>query len=84
LQLQKKTKTLHPTLTFFLACLSGERFPSAGGGFINGYPISNQLACRRFIGYCPQFDALFDLLTAREHLYFYGTLKGLESIELEK
>ena len=28
--------------------------------------------------YCPQFDALDSLLTAREHLYFYGRLRGIK------
>lgn len=29
------------------------------------------------IGYCPQFDALFDDLTAREHLELYTRLRGI-------
>lgn len=33
---------------------------------------------RRNIGYCPQFDdALIDLLTVEEHLYYYARLKGV-------
>jgi ABC-type multidrug transport system ATPase subunit len=28
--------------------------------------------------YCPQFDALDSLLTAREHLYLYARLRGIE------
>jgi len=28
------------------------------------------------MGYCPQFDALYNELTAREHLLFYGSLLG--------
>lgn len=28
--------------------------------------------------YCPQFDALDSLLTAREHLYLYARLHGLK------
>ena len=53
--------------------LTGERYPSEGVGYINGCDIvSEQHKVRRYIGYCPQFDALFDLLTGEEHLYFYG------------
>merc|ERR1712137_558795 len=37
---------------------------------------------RKHIGYCPQFDALLDSLTAEEHLRLYGRLKGLSSTEL--
>lgn len=36
------------------------------------------------IGYCPQFDALFDELTAREHLTLYARLKGLPRKEEKK
>jgi ABC-type multidrug transport system ATPase subunit len=30
------------------------------------------------VSYCPQFDALDSLLTAREHLYFYARLRGIK------
>jgi len=36
--------------------------------------------CRREginIGYCPQVDALDDLLTGEEHLYFYARIRGI-------
>ncbi|CAF1005228.1 unnamed protein product, partial [Didymodactylos carnosus] len=32
----------------------------------------------RNLGYCPQFDALDNLLTAREHLHFYARLRGIK------
>ena len=28
------------------------------------------------MGYCPQFDALFETLTAREHLALYASIKA--------
>eukprot|EP01084_Bolivina_argentea_P097373 175036_1 len=58
--------------TTTLATLTGERYPSSGDAFIANIPISNQLQCRRYVGYCPQFDAIFELLTASEHLKFYA------------
>ncbi len=58
--------------TTTLSMLCGKFPPSNGEAFINQVPISDQLACRRMIGYCPQFDAIFDLLTTREHLMVYG------------
>ena len=70
--------------TTALATLTGQRHPTSGSAFINGIPITNQSKIRRFVGYCPQFDALFDLLTAEEHLKFYGKLKGLEGDELDQ
>jgi ABC-type Na+ transport system ATPase subunit NatA len=33
---------------------------------------------RRLVGYCPQFDALCDLLTGKEHLELYARIKGVE------
>merc|ERR1719166_32504 len=54
-----------------------------GEAYINGISIDNQTAIRRFVGYCPQFDALFPLLTAREHLNFCGRIKGLYGDELK-
>eukprot|EP00483_Globobulimina_turgida_P011699 UN11721 len=70
--------------TSTLACLTGERSVTYGDAYVNGYSISNQISVRRYIGYCPQFDALFDLLTGREHLKFYGRIKGLKGSELTK
>lgn len=34
-------------------------------------------AARCLIGYCPQFDAIFDNLTVRQHLQFYAQIKGV-------
>ena len=67
--------------TSTLAMLTGERYPSSGTAFINGFPISDQLSCRRVVGYTPQFDTIFELLTAKEHLNFYAMLKGLNGKE---
>lgn len=33
--------------------------------------------CRLCGRYCPQFDALFEKLTVREHLQLYSRIKGL-------
>lgn len=37
---------------------------------------------RQHIGYCPQFDAINDLLTGREHLALYSRLKGVSEAEV--
>merc|ERR1719290_25157 len=70
--------------TTTLACLTGERSMTFGDAYINGISVDHQTQTRRFVGYCPQFDALFPLLTGREHLNFYGRIKGLKGAELEK
>ena len=60
-----------------MSILCGEFPPSAGQVTLNGLDIqTNTTTCRRNIGFCPQFDALFDLMTAREHLTFYARVKG--------
>jgi len=35
------------------------------------------LSVQKEIGYCPQFDALYDELTAREHIQLYARLRGI-------
>ena len=32
----------------------------------------------RVLGYCPQFDVLFDFMTVEECLRFYGMIKGID------
>lgn len=39
--------------------------------------LKDLLRVQQSIGYCPQFDALFDDLTAREHLELYTRLRGI-------
>ncbi|XP_033096938.1 ATP-binding cassette sub-family A member 2-like isoform X2 [Anneissia japonica] len=64
------------TTTFKM--LTGDQAISKGDAFLNGISIlKNRLAVYRCIGYCPQLDALFDELTAREHLHLYARLKGI-------
>ena len=36
-------------------------------------------AARCLIGYCPQFDAIFENLTVWHHLDFYASIKGVRS-----
>ncbi len=46
--------------------------------YIVGHDLSTDIReARNYIGYCPQFDALLENLTAREHLYLYAALKGI-------
>lgn len=69
--------------TTTMKILTGDILPPAGAAKLNGYDICTQLAkVRRCVGYCPQFDALVELLTMREHLELYGRLKGFTSVAL--
>ncbi|CAD8172616.1 unnamed protein product [Paramecium pentaurelia] len=64
------------TTTFKI--LSGELKPTSGEAFIAGKSVINELeAARVNIGYCPQFDALLDNLTVREHIELFSDIKGI-------
>ncbi len=64
------------TTTF--KCLTCEIFPTKGEIIINGLELeSNFQSVRNMIGYCPQFDAIFDYMTVYENLYFYSSIKGI-------
>ena len=63
------------TTTF--KCLSNEILPSSGTIYIDNKEITTNFnKIRNLIGYCPQFDAIFDFLTVYENLEFYGLIKG--------
>ncbi|ETV96788.1 hypothetical protein H310_10092 [Aphanomyces invadans] len=71
--------------TTTMQMLTGNIAPTSGRGTLGGYDVlSQQLDARRLIGYCPQFDALLDLLTVREHLELFAAIKGLQGAELER
>ena len=40
------------------------------------WTINEPADLRRLLGYCPQFDALLELLSVREHLQLFGRIKG--------
>lgn len=49
-----------------------------GSAHIAGRNIRSDMdAVYAAMGVCPQHDLLWETLTAREHLYFYGRLKRL-------
>lgn len=52
--------------------------PSKGLLTVMGYDIHSQFnKARKFIGYCPQYDTIYDLLTVEEHIRFQMVLKGI-------
>ncbi|XP_055935356.1 ATP-binding cassette sub-family A member 2-like isoform X2 [Argiope bruennichi] len=71
------------TTTFRM--LTGDCYPSAGNAFIqNNSLMMNLKKFQSYLGYCPQFDALLDLLTGREMLTLFGQLRGLTSFDLKE
>ena len=71
--------------TTTMSILCGEQLPTHGRGVINGFDVvDNSLDAQRNLGYCPQFDALLDLLSAEEHLYLYAGLRGVSSLVINR
>jgi ATP-binding cassette subfamily A (ABC1) protein 3 len=71
------------TTTFKI--MAGEISPTSGQVTINGMDVAkDMMKIRHLIGYCPQFDALLNNLTAREHLELYAAIKGIPSNMREK
>lgn len=64
------------TTTF--KCLTNEIIPSQGSIYISGKDcVKNFHDVRRLIGYCPQFDAIFEYMTVDENLRYYSLIKGI-------
>ncbi|CAH0579245.1 unnamed protein product [Chrysodeixis includens] len=58
--------------------LTGDAHISAGDAFVHGLSIKTHIQdVYKCIGYCPQFDALFDNLTGRETLRVFCLLRGI-------
>lgn len=58
--------------------LTRDVIPTEGNLSIAGCDVQKQFGeARKKIGYCPQYNALFDLLSVEEHLQFYAKLKGI-------
>ncbi|XP_041821372.1 phospholipid-transporting ATPase ABCA1-like [Chelmon rostratus] len=69
------------TTTFKM--LTGDIPVSSGEAFLNGYSIRTEMRnVHQNLGYCPQFDAIDDLLTGQEHLEFYARLRGVPEKEV--
>ncbi len=61
--------------------IRGEMRPDKGTILLENTDIVKHMrAARKYLGVCPQFDAL-DLMTTREHLEFYASAKGVTAIE---
>ncbi|KAG5484800.1 hypothetical protein LSCM1_06626 [Leishmania martiniquensis] len=70
--------------TTVLNMMTGMVEPDEGDCYIYGSSVRTQLSeVRRQIGYCPQHNILWPELTCRDHLEFFGRIKGLKGWELE-
>uniref|UniRef100_A0A672PF52 P-type phospholipid transporter n=1 Tax=Sinocyclocheilus grahami TaxID=75366 RepID=A0A672PF52_SINGR len=63
--------------------LTGDCVVTKGEAFLAGKSILREIdEVHQNMGYCPQFDAINDLLTGREHLEFYAILRGVPEKEV--
>ncbi|XP_072234331.1 retinal-specific phospholipid-transporting ATPase ABCA4a [Leuresthes tenuis] len=71
------------TTTFKM--LTGDIDVTSGEATVSGHSIlTNILDVHQNMGYCPQFDAIDELLTGREHLHLYARLRGVPESEISK
>ncbi|XP_042198563.1 phospholipid-transporting ATPase ABCA1-like [Callorhinchus milii] len=65
--------------------LTGDTEVTSGNAFLNNHSILSDIqAVHQNTGYCPQFDAITKLLTAREHLMLYAQLRGVPEPEVAR
>ena len=71
------------TTTF--KCITQELSPTNGSMYINGQDTSNNFnEFKSLIGYCPQYEAIFEYMTVYENLEFYAKIKGVKHELLDK
>uniref|UniRef100_A0A8B9TID1 P-type phospholipid transporter n=1 Tax=Anas platyrhynchos TaxID=8839 RepID=A0A8B9TID1_ANAPL len=71
--------------TTTLKMLTGDTDVTSGDAVVAGNSILTDISSvHQNMGYCPQFDALDDLLTGREHLYLYARLRGVPAEEIKR
>jgi len=65
--------------TTTLKMVTGDVIPTKGTAVLNGLDVlTQQREVRKFMGYCPQFDALLPMMTGRETLTMFASFKGVE------
>ncbi|XP_073219980.1 ABC transporter A family member 7-like isoform X2 [Cicer arietinum] len=64
--------------TSFISMMIGLTEPTSGAAYVEGLDIRTHMnGIYTNMGVCPQHDLLWETLTGREHLLFYGRLKNL-------
>ncbi|XP_036935187.1 retinal-specific phospholipid-transporting ATPase ABCA4a isoform X2 [Acanthopagrus latus] len=71
--------------TTMFKMLTGDIDVTSGEASVAGHCIlTNILDVHQNMGYCPQFDAIDELLTGREHLHLYARLRGVPEAEISR
>lgn len=68
--------------TTFIHCLTGMQMVSMdkGDAYIGGKSVRTEMEqAREYMGICPQFDAISEYLTGREHLHLLARIRGIPS-----
>ncbi|XP_033976697.1 phospholipid-transporting ATPase ABCA1-like isoform X2 [Trematomus bernacchii] len=69
--------------TSIFKMLTGDSTVTGGEAYLAGKSVTSEIdEVHQNMGYCPQFDAINDLLTGREHLEFYAILRGVPEKEV--
>ncbi|CAH2052933.1 unnamed protein product [Thlaspi arvense] len=69
--------------TSFISMMTGLLKPSSGTALVQGLDICKDMnKVYTSMGVCPQHDLLWETLTGREHLLFYGRLKNVKGSAL--
>jgi ABC-type multidrug transport system ATPase subunit len=70
--------------TTLIGMLTGLLNSTQGTAIVCGYDLEFDMeTARKHIGFCPQFDILWEDLTGREHLRLFGKLKGVSEQVIE-
>ncbi|XP_012735452.2 phospholipid-transporting ATPase ABCA1 isoform X1 [Fundulus heteroclitus] len=65
--------------------LTGDTPITHGEAFLSQHSVLTEMErVHQLMGYCPQFDAISDLLTGREHLELYARLRGVPEESVTK
>ncbi|XP_070764458.1 phospholipid-transporting ATPase ABCA1 [Enoplosus armatus] len=65
--------------------LTGDTAITYGEAFLNHHSVLTEMErVHQLMGYCPQFDAISDLLTGREHLELFARLRGVPEESVAK
>ncbi|KAH0903185.1 hypothetical protein HID58_042688 [Brassica napus] len=71
--------------TSFINMMTGLVKPTSGSAFVQGLDICMDMdRVYTSMGVCPQHDLLWETLSGREHLLFYGRLKNLKGSDLDQ
>ena len=68
-----------------IGVLTGVLAPSSGTATLGGFDIIQEIdEVRQIIGVVPQFDILWEELTAEEHMIMFCKIKGVPNDQIEK